>query len=162
MRGAAHPRRPLPFVKRRLSLASLDFAEEDPFLLVNSYPIHDVSEWRDLNLKFVLQSFRDFALLRDRDFLMAAWPTVKVVVAKALLWDRDGDGLIENSGSPDQTFDTWVMTGPRSEHVRITQRGGQRELVDSDRWVHEYCHFVSSKELAYCKLIEGVGFLKEC
>ena len=27
-------------------------------------------------------------------------------------WDRDGDGLIENSGAPDQTFDSWVMSGP--------------------------------------------------
>lgn len=28
-------------------------------------------------------------------------------------WDRDGDGLIENTGSADQTYDTWVMEGPR-------------------------------------------------
>ena len=26
----------------------------------------------------------------------------------ALTWDKDGDGLIENSGKPDQTFDSWV------------------------------------------------------
>ena len=26
----------------------------------------------------------------------------------ALTWDEDGDGLIENSGKPDQTFDSWV------------------------------------------------------
>ena len=26
----------------------------------------------------------------------------------ALKWDEDGDGLIENSGKPDQTFDSWV------------------------------------------------------
>ena len=26
----------------------------------------------------------------------------------ALTWDSDGDGLIENSGKPDQTFDSWV------------------------------------------------------
>ena len=28
----------------------------------------------------------------------------------ALTWDEDGDGLIENSGKPDQTFDSWVPT----------------------------------------------------
>lgn len=26
-------------------------------------------------------------------------------------WDSDGDGLIENGGFPDQTYDTWMMTG---------------------------------------------------
>lgn len=34
--------------------------DEEPFLLINSYPIHDVSEWRDLNIKFVLQVYRDY------------------------------------------------------------------------------------------------------
>ncbi|KAJ8949504.1 hypothetical protein NQ314_008197 [Rhamnusium bicolor] len=33
------------------------------------------------------------------------------VMHKALAYDTDGDGLIENSGQPDQTFDTWVMSG---------------------------------------------------
>lgn len=28
-------------------------------------------------------------------------------------WDQDGDGLIENNGTPDQTYDSWVMEGPR-------------------------------------------------
>ncbi|KAI5636137.1 glycosyl-hydrolase family [Phthorimaea operculella] len=35
-----------------------------------------------------------------------------VLIRRAQLWDQDGDGLIENSGLPDQTFDAWVMTGP--------------------------------------------------
>ena len=29
--------------------------EDEPWVRVNSYNIHDVSEWRDLNLKLVLQ-----------------------------------------------------------------------------------------------------------
>lgn len=35
------------------------------------------------------------------------------MMEKSLLWDKDGDGLIENEGYPDQTFDTWVMEGNR-------------------------------------------------
>jgi non-lysosomal glucosylceramidase len=31
----------------------------------------------------------------------------------ALQWDKDGDGLIENGGYADQTFDAWTMTGVR-------------------------------------------------
>ena len=27
--------------------------------------------------------------------------------------DQDGDGLIENSGAADQTFDGWCVQGPR-------------------------------------------------
>lgn len=38
---------------------------EDPFNLINAYPIHDVSEWRDLNIKFVLQVFRDYYVLNE-------------------------------------------------------------------------------------------------
>lgn len=37
----------------------------------------------------------------------------KIVMEHSATFDKDGDGLIENSGFPDQTFDTWVMSGPR-------------------------------------------------
>jgi non-lysosomal glucosylceramidase len=30
-----------------------------------------------------------------------------------LRFDLDGDGLIENSGYADQTYDAWTVTGPR-------------------------------------------------
>lgn len=149
--------------------------EEEPFALINSYPIHDVAEWRDLNVKFVLQVFRDYNTLTtlaqstqenankfssiefiDKDsifelyiqdnrcklspdeklsskkpasvyinetngkfylmdgltYLKAMYPACKAVMDKSLLWDKDDDGLIENSRSPDQTFDTWLMDGP--------------------------------------------------
>ncbi|KRT79580.1 hypothetical protein AMK59_7208, partial [Oryctes borbonicus] len=36
---------------------------DEPYIRLNGYPIHDVSEWRDLNVKFVLQVFRDYYLL---------------------------------------------------------------------------------------------------
>ena len=38
--------------------------------------------------------------------------TLQAVMETALSWDQDGDGMIENSGKPDQTFDSWVMSGP--------------------------------------------------
>lgn len=37
----------------------------------------------------------------------------KVVMDHSITFDKDGDGLIENGGFPDQTYDSWVMTGPR-------------------------------------------------
>lgn len=46
-------------------------------------------------------------------YLKAMYPSCKLLIEKSLAWDTDGDGLIENNKSPDQTFDTWVMDGPR-------------------------------------------------
>ncbi|KOB68330.1 Non-lysosomal glucosylceramidase [Operophtera brumata] len=38
--------------------------EDIPFFNINAYNIHDVSEWKDLSLKFILQVFRDYRVLR--------------------------------------------------------------------------------------------------
>jgi len=88
---------------------------DEPWVRVNSYNIHDVSQWRDLNLKLVLQVWRDAVWVdptESRRLVSRSLPTLRAVMATALKWDEDGDGLIENSGKPDQTFDSWVMTGP--------------------------------------------------
>lgn len=158
---------------------------EEPFDLINAYNIHDVSEWRDLNVKFVLQVFRDYYALNelaqsqavengskfssiefiDKDslyemsymdnrkagvvngsqltleaeknkanrksasmyinetsgrvylmdamvYLRAMYPACKVLIERTAEWDKDGDGLIENSNAPDQTYDIWKMDGP--------------------------------------------------
>merc|ERR1719244_629041 len=41
--------------------------EDEPWLRVNSYNIHDVSQWRDLNLKMVIQVWRDVVWLESSD-----------------------------------------------------------------------------------------------
>jgi len=48
----------------------------------------------------------DFNLVGYFDFL-------QTVMNKTAVYDTDGDGLIENSGFADQTFDAWPVTGPR-------------------------------------------------
>ncbi|XP_045447405.1 non-lysosomal glucosylceramidase [Melitaea cinxia] len=173
-----------------------------PFTQINAYNVHDVSEWRDLNLKFILQVMRDHRLLRAhsapfgnerclslafiddvrdsnedlyarctqegepalpppyeppptpptsptrgvagilellyrsdppskrdsaseapchrdsvavwdaRRYLADMYPQCVALLRRAVAWDRDGDGLIENGGFPDQTYDAWIMTGP--------------------------------------------------
>jgi len=37
----------------------------------------------------------------------------QIVMKESMKHDKDGDGLIENSGAADQTFDGWCVTGPR-------------------------------------------------
>lgn len=86
---------------------------EEPFMKINAYPVHDVSEWRDLNIKFVLQCYRDYSLTKDLNQLKYVWDNIYVLMKGALRWDKDGDGMIENHGSPDQTYDTWTMLGVR-------------------------------------------------
>ncbi|XP_066273530.1 non-lysosomal glucosylceramidase-like isoform X1 [Branchiostoma lanceolatum] len=84
---------------------------DEPFVHVNAYVMHDTSDWRDLNLKFVLQVFRDYFVGRDKDFLAFMWPRAQSVMTKALTWDTDQDGMIDNSGAADQTYDAWIVTG---------------------------------------------------
>lgn len=46
-------------------------------------------------------------------YLADMLPVCAALLRRSRAWDKDGDGLIENSGFPDQTYDAWVMSGPR-------------------------------------------------
>lgn len=88
--------------------------DDDPFYRPNRYTFQDVSGWKDLGPKFVLQVWRDaVADPRGGDSMIReAWPTVDAVLTRLSERDRDGDGLPEHDGLPDQTYDTWPMYGP--------------------------------------------------
>ncbi|XP_027365243.1 non-lysosomal glucosylceramidase isoform X2 [Abrus precatorius] len=88
-----------------------DLGTHDPWYEMNAYNIHDTSKWKDLNPKFVLQVYRDFAATRDLQFGVDVWPAVRAAMEYMDQFDRDGDGLIENDGFPDQTYDTWTVHG---------------------------------------------------
>lgn len=86
----------------------------DPYLpwdSVNAYHFQNVSRWKDLNSKFVLQIYRDFVLTGDRQFLSDTWEAVQQAVGYLQQFDADHDGMIENQGFPDQTYDTWEAKG---------------------------------------------------
>lgn len=84
---------------------------EDPFLRVNHYRFQDINIWKDLNSKFVLQLWRDYVITRDEALVRQAWSAVVAALDYLKNFDRDGDGLPEHDGLPDQTYDTWPMTG---------------------------------------------------
>ncbi|XP_058101529.1 uncharacterized protein LOC131245828 [Magnolia sinica] len=88
-----------------------DLGTHDPWHEMNAYNIHDTSKWKDLNPKFVLQVYRDFAATGDMSFGVDVWPAVRAAIEYMEQFDRDGDGLIENDGFPDQTYDTWTVHG---------------------------------------------------
>jgi non-lysosomal glucosylceramidase len=86
---------------------------EDPFVFVNQFSWQNTDRWKDLNSKFVLLVWRDYVFSgrKDIDFLRATWPATKEALAYLLQFDTNGDGLPENEGFPDQTYDTWPVKG---------------------------------------------------
>uniref|UniRef100_A0A803N477 Non-lysosomal glucosylceramidase n=1 Tax=Chenopodium quinoa TaxID=63459 RepID=A0A803N477_CHEQI len=88
-----------------------DIGLNDPWFEVNAYNLHNTDRWKDLNPKFVLQVYRDVVATGDKKFALAVWPSVYVAMAYMDQFDKDGDGMIENDGFPDQTYDTWSVSG---------------------------------------------------
>ncbi|KAF0909315.1 hypothetical protein E2562_034955 [Oryza meyeriana var. granulata] len=88
-----------------------DLGAHDPWHELNAYNIHDTSRWKDLNPKFVLQVYRDFAATGDMSFGKDVWPAVCTAMEYMEQFDHDGDGMIENDGFPDQTYDAWTVRG---------------------------------------------------
>ena len=103
-----------------------------PWKRNNAYNFQDVSRWKDLGTKFVLQVMRDYVVRNNSQplssnsnninktyeskealyFVTKCWPAVKAVMNKMKEFDRDNDGMIENEGFPDQTYDIWSAKGP--------------------------------------------------
>lgn len=54
-------------------------AGDEPWQRVNAYLIHDTANWKDLNLKFVLQVYRDYYLTHDALYLQDMWPVCQVL-----------------------------------------------------------------------------------
>jgi non-lysosomal glucosylceramidase len=88
-----------------------DIGMNDPWFEVNAYNLYDTDRWKDLNPKFVLQVYRDVVATGDKKFAEAVWPSVYVAMAYMDQFDKDKDGMIENEGFPDQTYDTWSVSG---------------------------------------------------
>ncbi|KAH0854806.1 hypothetical protein HID58_037095 [Brassica napus] len=83
----------------------------DPWFEVNAYNLFNTDRWKDLNSKFVLQVYRDVVATGDINFAKSVWPSVYTAIAYLDQFDKDGDGMIENEGFPDQTYDAWSCTG---------------------------------------------------
>jgi non-lysosomal glucosylceramidase len=86
---------------------------EDPFIEINQYQWQSSSHWKDLNTKFVLLVWRDYALTGkdDKKFLQSTYSSVLQSMEYMRQFDKNGDGIIENGGFPDQTYDVWVTRG---------------------------------------------------
>eukprot|EP01033_Poteriospumella_lacustris_P008556 gene8556-6156_t len=96
---------------------------ETPWVLPNVYNFQDVSNWKDLGTKFVLQVYRDVHYLQERyskagaspavltEYLRSLYRVLCIVMRHEESFDTNGDGMIDNSGFPDQTYDIWTAKG---------------------------------------------------
>ena len=102
----------------------LGVPEGDPFVAVNQPGWQDTNDWKDLNSKFVLMVYRDYVFTgrKDTAFLRETWPAVKEAIEYLRQFDHGG-GVPENSGYPDQTYDSWVVRG-RERLLRRLVAGG--------------------------------------
>jgi non-lysosomal glucosylceramidase len=86
---------------------------EHPWEKSNYTSYQDCNQWKDLPSDFVLQVYRNYLLTgaNDVDFLWECWGAIPVALDYLKAFDLDGDGIPENSGAPDQTFDDWQLRG---------------------------------------------------
>ena len=77
----------------------------------NSYCFQDVSRWKDLGPKFILQVYRDFVLTKNDTFLHKMYNRMCEVMEYIAQFDPTGEGMIMNEGFPDQTYDIWTAKG---------------------------------------------------
>ena len=87
---------------------------ERPWDASNYTAYQDCNLWKDLASDFVLQVWRTFKLApggEDLRFLADCWPAAVQALHYLKQFDANGDGLPDNGGAPDQTFDDWPLQG---------------------------------------------------
>jgi hypothetical protein len=145
-----------------------DLGQHDPWVEVNAYNIHDTSRWKDLNSKFVIQVYRDVVATGDRVFARAVWPAVFAAMAYMDQFDRDRDGLIENDGFPDQTYDTWTVHGVSAYCgglwlAALQAAAAMADMVeDKDTALYFQAKFSQARDVYEKKLWNGSYFNYDC
>jgi non-lysosomal glucosylceramidase len=87
---------------------------ERPFEATNYTAYQDCNLWKDLASDYVLQVWRTFKLAPsgpDLGFLSECWPAAIQALTYLKSFDVNNDGLPDNGGAPDQTFDDWPLKG---------------------------------------------------
>jgi non-lysosomal glucosylceramidase len=139
---------------------------EDPFKQINQFSWQDTNGWKDLNPKFVLLVYRDFVLsgAKDKDFLKYTWPSVQESIVYLSKFDTDGDGIPENQGYPDQTYDEWVVRGESAYSgglwlaaLRAAEEIG-KQLGDAKAAAEYHSQFEMSQASYIKKLWNGTYF----
>ncbi|XP_023730673.1 uncharacterized protein LOC111878398 [Lactuca sativa] len=149
--------------RKALGAVPHDIGMIDPWFEVNFYNVFNTDQWKDLNPKFVLQAYRNVVATGDKIFAKAVWPSVYIAMAYMEQFDKDEDGMIENEGFPDQTFDTWSVSGVSAYSgglwVAALQAASAMAGVVGDKGYEEYfwAKFLKARSV-YDKLWNGSYF----
>jgi non-lysosomal glucosylceramidase len=143
----------------------LGVPEGDPFVAVNQPGWQDTNDWKDLNSKFVLMIYRDYIFTgrRDTAFLRETWPAMKEAITYLRQFDHGG-GIPENSGYPDQTYDSWIVRGVSAYSgglwLAALRAGEQTALILGDKvTADEYRQlFQKARQTYISKLWNGEYF----
>ncbi|MFM7449454.1 MAG: GH116 family glycosyl hydrolase [Leptolyngbyaceae cyanobacterium] len=105
-----------PLAQRKVAGATphdLGAPNEQVWERTNYTSYQDCNLWKDLPCDFVLQVYRDYLFTgaQDIEFLADCWDGVVQTLTYLKTFDLDGDGIPENAGAPDQTFDDWRLQG---------------------------------------------------
>lgn len=87
---------------------------ERPWDASNYTAYQDCNLWKDLASDFVLQVWRSARRAPDGEdlrFLADCWPAAVQALRYLKTFDANDDGLPDNGGAPDQTFDDWPLQG---------------------------------------------------
>ncbi len=79
----------------------------DHWYTINTYQ----NAFRDSPSKFVLQVYRNLLLTGDREAARFCWPSCKWTLQRLTEFDSNDDGLPENRGEWDNTYDGFPMKG---------------------------------------------------
>ncbi|WP_088891509.1 GH116 family glycosyl hydrolase [Leptolyngbya ohadii] len=105
-----------PIAQRKIGNATphdLGAPNEHVWEKTNYTSYQDCNLWKDLGSDFVLQIYRDYVFTgsQDIEFLQESWESIVLTLDYLKTFDLDQDGIPENSGAPDQTFDDWRLQG---------------------------------------------------
>ncbi len=86
---------------------------ESPWLRTSFYTWQDPNTLKDESSNLALKVWRDYVFTGKKDiaFLKHTWRPLRETHAYMQQFDHDGDGIPEDDGVPDQTYDSWTMTG---------------------------------------------------
>ncbi|OVA14548.1 Glucosylceramidase [Macleaya cordata] len=149
--------------RKALGAVPHDLGLKNPWFEVNAYNFYNTDRWKDLNPKFVLQVYRDVIATGDKSFARAVWPAVYMAMAYMDQFDKDRDGMIENEGFPDQTYDVWSVSGVSAYSgglwVAALQAASAmaREVGDKASEEHFWLKFQKAKSV-YSQLWNGSYF----
>ncbi len=136
---------------------------EDPFVTANSYTCRDGTRWKDLNCDPALCIYREWQAI-GADWRRDRYPAVKAAIGHLQQFVLDDSGLIQNDGTPDQTFDN-IPIGGVSRYcgglwiaallagARLAEEAGDIDTVS--RWTEQ----AARAQVAYnARLFNGAWF----